>query len=99
MWVVHLQGRWFLLLYDPEAVGLGGHELGDGPAQRGGRIDMEDGERVLAVLKAPGVQDDRDEVAAGVAEQRVLGGPGHILDIGDGDVADEAVVVVNDSNG
>ena len=45
-------------------------ELGDGVSERGIGRDVEDGEGVFAIGEATRRQNNRDEVDAGVLEQR-----------------------------
>ena len=51
-------------------VGSGRDELGDGVRQRAVGRDVEDGERILAVVETARGEDDGDEVDAGIVEER-----------------------------
>lgn len=48
---------------------LGGDQLSDGVGEGRVRVDIEDRNRVFALLHTAFVQDDRDEVQTGVLQQ------------------------------
>lgn len=49
---------------------LRSYKLGNGMRQRRQRVDVEDGERVLALVHAPGGKNNGDEVDAGASKKR-----------------------------
>lgn len=49
---------------------LGSYQLGNSVREGGGRVDIEDRERILAFVHTAGRQDDGDEVGAGIPQER-----------------------------
>lgn len=86
-------------LGNPHALGGSCDEFSDGVGEGGGGMDMEDGDRVLAVVCAALHEDDGYEVGAGGLEEGEGAGLGEVLDVGGGDVADDVEAVVDDGEG
>lgn len=87
---------WGWGLGNPHALGGSRDEFSDGVGEGGGGMDIEDGDRVLAVVCAALHEDDGDEVGAGGLEEGEGAGLGEVLDVGCGDVADDVEAVVDD---
>ena len=97
LWGWSRSRRWGL--GDPHALGGSSDELRDSVCEGRGRVYVEDGNGVLAVVCAALHEDDGDEVCTGGFEEGEGAGLGEVLDVGCGDVADDVEAVVDDGEG
>jgi hypothetical protein len=78
---------------------LRSNEFGNCMAEGGLLGDVKDGVRVFSVVDAAVVEDDGEEVETGGFEEGNGRGTSEIFDVSGGYVADNVLVVVNDTKG
>ena len=91
--------HWAGGLRDPHAVGFCGDELGNGVGECAAWCDVEDGKGVFTLVHAASGENNGDKVDAGIAEERERGGFREEFHVGDADIADDVLGIVEDGQG